>query len=134
MRARRTFGVVSLLFAALPLAACVAPVGTSGFISVPPDAAQTCAGRCQSIGLRLTAVAIMANNVGCVCQPQVPDRSAAVEAPRAASGLNDRRTFDPNGGAVESATTTAGMVAILMENEKRRSQWVSPPPNAAAPR
>ncbi len=49
------------------LTACHARVGSE--IHVPEDATQTCQDQCYSIGLKLSAVAIMANNVGCVCQP-----------------------------------------------------------------
>ncbi|HEY5957966.1 MAG TPA: hypothetical protein VIV60_15490 [Polyangiaceae bacterium] len=49
---------------------CNAAVGVSGGVQVPHDAAATCAGHCSTLGLQLSAVAIMANNVGCVCQPR----------------------------------------------------------------
>jgi hypothetical protein len=54
--------------AVLSLSACMATVGVDAR-SIPTDAAQTCARHCQTIGMRLSAVAIMAENVGCVCQP-----------------------------------------------------------------
>jgi hypothetical protein len=44
---------------------------------------------------------------------------------RAAPGSTDRRSVGVNEGATESATTTAGMAAILMEQER---QEVPPPP------
>jgi hypothetical protein len=125
MRGPKAYREFSLVLAALLLTACMAPVGTSGVVSVPPDAAQSCAQHCQSIGMRLTAVAIMANNVGCVCQSPTPPGSAAGSSSRAAPGSTDRRAFGVNEGATESATTTAGIVAILMEQER---QEVPPPP------
>src|SRR4029453_6246104 len=125
MRGPKTYREFSLLLAALSLTACMAPVGTSGVISVPPDAAQSCAQQCQTIGMRLTAVAIMANNVGCVCQSPGPAGSAAGSSSRAAPGSTDRRSVGVNEGATESATTTAGMAAILMEQER---QEVPPAP------
>ena len=115
----------SLVLTALSLTACMAPVGTSGMVSVPPDAAQSCAQHCQTIGMRLTAVAIMANNVGCVCQSPAPAGSPAGSSSRADPGSTDRRLFGLNVGATESATTTAGMATILMEQER---QQVPPPP------
>ena len=127
MRGPKAYGEFSFVLAALSLTACMAPVGTSGVISVPPDAAQTCAQHCQTIGMRLTAVAIMANNVGCVCQYPAPVGSAATSSSRAAPGSADRRSFGVNEGATESATTTAGMATILMEQE-RQQQPVPPPP------
>src|SRR5215472_8389080 len=125
MRGPKAYRELSLVLAALSLTACMAPVGTSGVISVPPDAAQSCARHCQTIGMRLTAVAIMANNVGCVCQSPAPTGSAAGSSSRAAPGSTDRRSFGVNEGATESATTTAGMATILMEQER---QQVPPPP------
>src|SRR4029434_11263402 len=122
MSGPKAYREFSLVLAALSLTACMAPVGTSGVVSVPPDAAQSCAQHCQTIGMRLTAVAIMANNVGCVCQSPAPAGSAAGSSSRAAPGSTDRRSFGVNEGATESATTTAGMAAILMEQEQQRQQ------------
>ena len=124
MRGPKAYREFSLLLAALSLTACMAPVGTSGAVSVPPDAAQSCAHHCQTIGMRLTAVAIMANNVGCVCQSPTSAGSAAGSSSRAAPGPTDRRALGVNEGATESATTTAGMVAVLMEQEREEA----PPP------
>src|SRR5215475_9655646 len=103
MRAPKAYRELWLALAALSLTACMAPVGTSGVVSVPPDAAQSCAQHCQTIGMRLTAVAIMANNVGCVCQSPAPAGSAAGSSSRADPGSADRRSY----GVHESATTTA---------------------------
>src|SRR5262249_434443 len=89
----------SLVLTALSLTACMAPVGTSGMVSVPPDAAQSCAQHCQTIGMRLTAVAIMANNVGCVCQSPAPAGSAAGSSSPAAPRAGDPRSFGGNEGA-----------------------------------
>ena len=126
MSVPKAYREFSLLLGALSLTACMAPVGTSGVVHVPPDAAQSCAQHCQTIGMRLTAVAIMANNVGCVCQSPAPAGSAAGSS-REAPGSADRSSFGVNEGATESATTTAGMAAILMERE-RQQQEVPPPP------
>lgn len=89
----------SLLFA---LSGCTAPVGSN--LEVPQDAASTCQDHCQSIGMRLTAVAIMANNVGCVCEPR--DASAS------------------NSSAVrqQSSATAGGMTAIAIQAEEQRRQ------------
>ena len=86
------------------LSACNAAVGVSGVVNVPPDAAKTCASHCAGLGLQLSAVAIMANNVGCVCQP----RSNATGAVAANYG----------------AGTTAGMATLAMQEveEEQRAQ------------
>jgi hypothetical protein len=68
------------LLLALCSAGCAAAVGTTGSIYVPRDAAQTCASHCIDIGLALSSVVIMANNVGCVCS------ATPSQAPGAAAG------------------------------------------------
>lgn len=78
------------------MSACNAAVGVSGGVQVPRDAATTCAEHCSSLGLQLSAVAIMANNVGCVCQPRNG-------APVAATASD------------YSAGTSAGMATIAMQ-------------------
>lgn len=88
--------------------ACMAKVGAED-VSVPPDAASTCESQCQSIGLRLGAVAIMANTVGCVCA--LPHGQQA--------------------GLAESSTITAGMATIMMEEERRQRQHPTQPVTAA---
>src|SRR4029450_179777 len=103
MRGPKAYTELSLVLAALLLTACMAPVGTSGVVSVPPHAAQSCAQQCQTIGMRLTAVAIMANNVGCVCQSPAPAGSAAGSSSRAAPGATARRSFRVERGAEGSA-------------------------------
>jgi hypothetical protein len=58
---------LAMVLAVLPLGACMATVGVNNY-SVPKNSARICAGHCKSIGMTLSAVAIMAENVGCVCQ------------------------------------------------------------------
>jgi hypothetical protein len=81
---------------ALCAAGCTAPVGVRN-VSVPPDAAATCASQCNGIGLSLSSVVIMAEHVGCVCGAAP---AAAPAAPGAAAG---------------------GMAAIMIAQEQRRS-------------
>ncbi len=76
--------------------ACMAPVGSG--LDIPPDAAKTCAEHCATVGMRLSAIAIMANNVGCVCQPAGP-------APVA-----------------HESSVTAGMATIAMQDAEQRRQ------------
>jgi hypothetical protein len=79
---------------ALSIAGCVPPpaaVSSQGFQALR-DAATTCKAQCESIGMALGSVVIIANNVGCVC--------SAKGAPAA-----------PAAGA-------AGGMAVLMLNEK----------------
>lgn len=84
---------------ALGAAACVAPVGTSGLLSVPKNAGTTCAEMCSSIGMSLTTVVVMANNVGCACAP-----------PRAV-GTDER-----------GVATAAGLVAAQVQEAERQAQ------------
>ena len=71
----------------VPLAGCVAPVGVSGSFSIPHDAGNVCAQQCRTIGMNLSAVAIMANNVGCVCQPSVGAPPVATLGASSAAGM-----------------------------------------------
>lgn len=77
----KNLGMMVALLAGLS-GCSTALVGTSELVKVPPDAGKTCTTYCDTIGMDLGAVAIMANNVGCVCQPRstLPDTSAAVSA------------------------------------------------------
>lgn len=96
---------VLALVAVILMSACNAAVGVSGGVQVPRDAATTCAEHCSSLGLQLSAVAIMANNVGCVCQPR--------NATQVASASD------------YSAGTSAGMATIAMqqaEEEQRNAR------------
>lgn len=79
---------------ALVAAGCAAPVGLRN-ASLPKDAAGTCASHCQEIGLVLSSVVIMAENVGCVCST-----TSQSSAPGAAAG---------------------GMAAIMMVQQSRRA-------------
>ena len=101
---------VGLLLAMLPLSACMATVGVDAR-SIPPDAAQTCARHCQTIGMRLSAVAIMAENVGCVCQP--------AGAPTA-SGAGEFGT--PAGGMTTIAAQQAAAAVALHQQQQRQQQ------------
>ena len=60
--------VLALVSGLSTLGSAQAAVGTAGGVTVPTDAAATCAQHCSEIGLSLDSVVIMANNVGCVCR------------------------------------------------------------------
>lgn len=95
--------LASLFFVTLATTtSCTARVGSE--LEVPEDAGQTCADHCQSIGMRLTAVAIMANNVGCVCEV-APDSAIPVSH--------------------HTSTAAGGMTAVLMEEEQNRQNQQS---------
>lgn len=75
----------------------VSPVGT--LRSVEKDTAQQCEGHCQSIGMRLSAVVIIRNSTGCVCEP-----------------ANAGRKIGRQGAAV------GGAAAVQMIEEEQRTQ------------
>ena len=88
------------LLMVVPLAGCMAPVGVSNGWTVPNDAGNVCTQQCRTIGMNLSAVAIMANNIGCVCQ------TGAGSAPVATTG----------------ASSAAGMATISMLNAQQQAQ------------
>lgn len=75
------------LFFGLPSLACQAQVGTASSVTVPKDAASTCARYCSEVGLSLDAVVIMASNVGCVCRAAPSSSAAAGNAGSTAGGM-----------------------------------------------
>jgi hypothetical protein len=97
----RTATLGTFLPLVLSVAGCMAKVGAED-VSVPEDAASNCASQCESIGLRLGAVALMANTVGCVCQLPTPGMQRAALS--------------------ESGTITAGMATIMMQEETRQQE------------
>jgi len=60
------FTLVAFFF----LAACKTTPPVSPLLSLPTDTAQECGGLCQRIGLNLSAVVVVADHVGCVCEVQ----------------------------------------------------------------
>lgn len=90
---------MKLLVLALSLAACRPPVATTKRLDIPTDSSATCSTQCKSLGLDLTSVVIMANNVGCVCG--VP---ATAPAPQASAGA------------------AGGMTAILLQQQAAAAQ------------
>jgi hypothetical protein len=94
---RRSRLARTIALAAVLLSGCATNVGTSSGHYVPPTAAGTCQAQCQAIGLELAAVVVMADNVGCVCQPK------GATAARASS-----------------TAVAGGMAAILQQDEQSR--------------
>jgi hypothetical protein len=83
---------------AMTTSACMANVGAQSK-TIQSDAAGICEQQCQRIGLHMTAVAIMAETVGCVCQASAPAAAA------------------DNAGA-----SSAGMATIMIQAAARRQQ------------
>ena len=105
MRAALT--ITGLLYS-LNLAACDARVGAHGITSVPPDARAQCDTQCKKAEMELSALAIMANTVGCVCQ--LPSKTVADESTAAA------------GEKQASAGISAGMATIILQEATRQHQ------------
>ena len=82
----------------LAYGACTAPVGSN--LQVPSNATSTCEAHCRSIGLELSAVAIMASHVGCVCQ----------------------RATSPQAASDHGESVTAGMATIMLQEEQQAAQ------------
>ena len=84
---------------ALLTAACaVRPV--SGMMTVPNDTPASCTSICENMGLKLSAVVVIANEVGCVCQ----------------------KAADGQAGA---AAVAAGVfIAIQRADDRRERAWV----------
>jgi hypothetical protein len=66
--------LLGLLLAA-GCATTVPPVRSGA--KLPPDSAAECGNLCASIGLSLSAVVVVQNSVGCVCQPKNGGNAAA---------------------------------------------------------
>ena len=90
---------------------CYADVGSK--LAVPRDAANTCVSQCQSIGLELDSVVVMANNVGCVCRATLPPPAAPPMSP----GLSP----PPSG-----ASAAGGMAAIMLQQMQQRQERQHP--------
>ncbi len=91
----------------LLLAGCVGTTRppVARFLTVPPDTAQECSNICQSIGLQLSAVVVVTNSAGCVCEVQ----------PRAGSAV-------PGGASAASAGALIVVEAERARHERLRKQ------------
>jgi hypothetical protein len=88
----------------LALVACKPDVVTTQNLTLPADSASTCLAQCRSIGLDLSSVVIIAQNIGCVCSP-----APAPGAP-------------PPATQTSSAAAAAGMTAILIQQTAAAAQ------------
>ena len=107
------------VLAVLSLSACMATVGVDAR-SIPADAAQTCARHCQTIGMRLSAVAIMADNVGCVCQPAGAPTASAADAGELGTPAGGMTTIAAQQAA--AASQSAAATAALQQQQRQQQQ------------
>jgi hypothetical protein len=75
----------SAMVVLLLLTACATRPPVGSFHRLPSDTAQECANVCDSIGLRLSAVVVVASSTGCVCEAQPGSGNAAPGGASAAS-------------------------------------------------
>lgn len=79
---RRVLFLLALpLFALVP--ACHAQVGSK---RAPSDTGAQCGEQCAAIGMRLSQVALMAGEVGCICDVAVQTRPAPAGVPPQGAG------------------------------------------------
>jgi hypothetical protein len=85
----------------LLLAGCATRPPVAPNLRLPPDTAQECGNICQSIGLQLSAVVVVASSAGCVCEAQPRTGNAA-----------------PGGASAASA----GAIIVVEEEQQRLKQ------------
>jgi hypothetical protein len=76
----RGIPVCALLLALLTSCAATMPTGSVGYL--PAESRTICYSTCQQLGLEMSAVVVISNSVGCVCQP-----AAGSAAPVASGGI-----------------------------------------------
>jgi hypothetical protein len=109
----RALSVLTALLVSSLLVGCVPGlVSAAGSSSVPTDGASQCADQCGKMGLRLSAVAVMAHHLGCVCE--VSPAGAPV-----APGSAGKQSLAPAGMA------TLALLAEAEAEEERRQQNAS---------
>jgi chemotaxis response regulator CheB len=101
-----------IVLVSLLLSACATTPAVSSGVQIAPDTRPSCAANCEKIGLKLAAVVLVRNSVGCVCA-----------VPEARSGVGQ------GGEAVAGAVAVAGGVLIAEDED---AQQVQPMPPAAA--
>jgi hypothetical protein len=104
------------------LAACATAPALSPGVKLDPDTRPACAVNCEKMGLRLAAVVLVRNSVGCVCA--VPEAT-----PEKASGA----VRVPAGGAmaIASGVLIADDEAAQQQfQEQSQLQQAAPPPTS----
>ena len=75
-----------IVIAALLAAGCTTAKPLGAFTTLPPDTPQECTRLCQSMGLQLTAVVVVASSAGCVCEAQPSGKARPVGGTAASLG------------------------------------------------
>ena len=100
--------------------ACTTKRAVGPTLSVPKDTPEVCTQHCDSMGMRLAAVVLIANSEGCVCEP----RDASPATPRAgaaAAGITP----------ILAAASAAAVHRQQQEEQRRRegspkAPWQNP--------
>ena len=87
------------LLALLAAGCAVRPVST--FTTIPKDTPGYCGGVCENMGLKLSAVVVISDQVGCVCEKSASDHASAA-----------------------AAVAAGGFIAVQRANDKREEAWV----------
>lgn len=78
---------VLLVLALAGLSACATAPAVGSAYHLDPDAGKQCQANCETLGMSLDAVVVMANSTGCVCTPRASaERSRTVAGASAAGG------------------------------------------------
>ncbi len=108
----RILAVAALAAGLSALAGCATTPAVSYGVKIDPDTRPSCESNCAQMGLKLSAVVLVRNSVGCVCTVQEPKAAAATSG---------------------DAVAVAGGVLIL-EDETQQAQTANvpaPPPRQA---
>jgi hypothetical protein len=106
------------------LAACATAPALSPGVKLDPDTRPACAINCEKMGLRLAAVVLVRNSVGCVCA--VPEAT-----PEATPEKTSGAVRIPSGGAmaIASGVLIADDEATQQQiQEQSQLQQAAPPP------
>ena len=99
----RLVGPCALLLMACALcAACPGSATVGANVTVPKDSQTTCSQHCETIGMALDAVVVMADNVGCVCRA--------------------KPTGAPAGEPAGPASAAGGMAAVMIQQQQARQR------------
>lgn len=79
--------------------------------TIPTDSAAVCTSHCAAMGLRMSAVVVILNSVGCVCQPEV----AASHPGPPGSAATGASTVPGSSAAVGGAVVAAHIAAAQQQ-------------------
>ena len=92
------------------ISSCHPSVRQAATVTIPRNTASNCVSYCQTIGLHMSAVVIIMNQAGCVCEP------------RAAATVSTRRSASSAvaGGAVIAAVRAQQQQQQQQQQKQRR--------------